>query len=227
MPEKRRNRHPGYLPLTLFLCLAYMVLAAAFEFIPWPGGGLPPAQAGIDLNPPVIRFHVLAHSDDPRDQAIKNSVRDEALMYLSPKLSPGATMEEVRSLLTAEMEKLKRVLEAFLQEKGAPQEVSIYFQPRDFPTRTYAGQVYPAGEYETFQIVLGEGQGQNWWCVMFPPLCLTELAVIPERPALEEGVREDPLPCPKEVPGGENPPLSPRPVRFRIVEWFRGVFGKG
>jgi stage II sporulation protein R len=229
MPENKQCDQPNRsLPLVLFLGLAYVLLSITFDFMPWPGQSLAAGQAGIDLDPPVIRFHVLAHSDDPADQAVKNRVRDEALRYLSPKLSPRATLEEVESLLNEEKEKLKMILEGFLRGINVHQDVQIFYHTEEFPTRTYAGRVYPAGEYETFQIVLGEGQGQNWWCVMFPPLCLTELAIIPERPAQESLVDEDP-PLERSVPGpaaGDKLPPSPGPLRLRIVEWFRKVFSR-
>lgn len=224
MPETSKGHK--LLRLTVFLCLTYVLLAVTFDFMPWPASGLAPGQAGIDLEPPVIRFHVLAHSDDPADQAVKNRVRDEALRYLSPKLSPGASLEEVHNLLEAEKERLTRVLQDFLQRMQVDQGVSILFLRETFPTRTYAGRVYPAGEYDTFQIVLGEGLGQNWWCVMFPPLCLTELALIPERPAAEEppedSLGEGFIPGPVK---DESPP--PLPLRLGIVDWLRRIFGKG
>lgn len=224
MPENKTHNKP--LHLMLFICLTYVLLAITFDFLPWPSQKLAAGQAGIDLDPPVIRFHVLAHSDDPADQAVKNRVRDEALRYLSPKLSPRATLQEVESLLIEEKEKLKSVLEEFLRGINVHQDVGIYFHTEEFPTRSYAGRVYPAGEYETFQIVLGEGQGQNWWCVMFPPLCLTELAIIPE-PIAQDGLEEEDSssenllkPSTKE----DIASLPASPFRLRIVEWLQKVF---
>ncbi len=227
MPSKKQKRS-RWLPLKVFiyLSLVCLVLLLAYGSVPGATTGGPAEQGSIELNPRIIRFHVLAHSDDPADQALKDKVRDEALRYLNPKLSPGATMEEVRSLLEQEKERLQEILKGLLQELGVPQDVAIYFHDVHFPTRAYGGRIYSAGVYETYQVVLGQGQGQNWWCVMFPPLCLTELALIPDLGLTENLEVSGNDKIEKPPPAAEKPRFR-FPLRLKIVEFFRGLRGKG
>jgi stage II sporulation protein R len=219
MPEKPGKAGPSLLPKAVLLS-ACLVLILLVPLAPWQQ--VVPQEAGIHLAPSVIRFHVLAHSDDPADQALKNRVRDEVLDFLKPYLNREASLEEVRSLLEREQERLTEILRKLLKRWGSDQEVTLLVGEASFPTRAYAGTVYPAGTYQAFTVVLGDGLGQNWWCVMFPPLCLTELALIPAGdPPLGEEAGEAGPPAGPPV-SGEERPLG---FRLRILTWFWGLRG--
>lgn len=117
----------------------------------------------------LIRLHVIAVSDTPQEQALKLRVRDAVLSYLTPKLESAEDREQAGSLLAAELDGIR----AAAASAAEGREVSVTFGRERYPLRRYEGFSLPAGEYESLRVVLGEGKGQNWWCVVFPPLCLS------------------------------------------------------
>ncbi|MEL1133867.1 stage II sporulation protein R [Desulfitobacterium sp. THU1] len=123
----------------------------------------------------LIRFHVVANSDSNEDQALKRAVRDAILKEVSPKLARSKTLAESRQILTGlrpEMEEISRdVIKAW--QKGY--EVKTEYGDFIFPTKSYGSLILPAGEYEAVRVVIGEGKGSNWWCVLFPPLCFVDI----------------------------------------------------
>ena len=121
------------------------------------------------LREKLVRLHVVAVSDDEEEQALKLRVRDAVLAYLSPLLAETDSAAEAKELIE---ERLPDVaLAAQSAAEGRPVTVSL--RRESFPTREYEGFTLPAGDYDSLRIVLGEGQGHNWWCVVFPPLCLS------------------------------------------------------
>jgi len=124
------------------------------------------------IPPEAIRIRILAHSDRPDDQAIKERVRDRVMALIGSWRPSPETAEEMRERLAAHLEEIERAAEAELARQDAPYGARAAFGRVPFPARTFAGREYPAGEYEALLIVLGDGEGENWWCVLFPPLCL-------------------------------------------------------
>ncbi|MCI8869812.1 MAG: stage II sporulation protein R [Lawsonibacter sp.] len=120
----------------------------------------------------VIRLHVIANSDSPQDQALKLAVRDRVLARAEDLYPAGASREEALELLAAHLPELAREGQAAVEEWGGAQPVSARLEECWFPTKEYENFSLPAGEYTALRIVIGEGEGQNWWCVAFPPLCL-------------------------------------------------------
>ncbi len=121
----------------------------------------------------ALRLHVIANSDSAEDQRVKLIVRDAVLACMSEAPEPE-TQEEARERLLLKGGELQEAAERALAEEGADYPVQLIAGEFDFPEKEYAGRVYPAGRYEALRIVLGEGEGQNWWCVMFPPLCIPD-----------------------------------------------------
>ena len=119
------------------------------------------------LSGSLLRLHVVAVSDDEREQEIKLNVRDSVLDYLKPKLSDIKSSAESRELIINELEGIA----AAAAEASEGRQVTVSLGREFYPTRSYGDFALPAGEYESLRIVLGEGQGHNWWCVVFPPLC--------------------------------------------------------
>lgn len=183
----------------------------------------------------VIRFHVLAHSNSLTDQRLKNMVRDVTIQYLSPLISFDATREEVELLLQREKDNLAEVAQQKLWLKGHQQEVKGFFQSIFFPTRLYGGKVYPTGEYKALQLIIGEGAGENWWCVLFPPLCIAELVLIRwereplvrwtegkgEAEKIEQEKKENEVEEEKGKEGGNKQGIE---RRFKIAEIFRNLW---
>ena len=125
-----------------------------------------------DLADQVVRLHVIANSDSTRDQAMKLAVRDRVLAKAENLYSGEATRSEALEILSHHLPELAQEGQAVVEEWGGEEQVTAQIGRCWFPTKEYENFALPAGEYTALRIVIGEGQGQNWWCVAFPPLCL-------------------------------------------------------
>lgn len=134
--------------------------------------GLLPVHGEEEIYDKVVRLHVLANSDSEEDQAVKLKVRDAILAITVPLLQNCETKEEAVTLLEENQTLFVEAAQAVLQEEGFDDTVSIEMGLEDYPTRTYDSLCFPAGEYISMRVSLGTGEGQNWWCCLFPPLCL-------------------------------------------------------
>ncbi len=130
----------------------------------------------------LIRLHVIAVSDEESEQALKLRVRDAVLRYLRPRLASAADAEAARELLEQVLPGVKAAAEQV--SEGRP--VSVSLGPEDYPLRSYGGFRLPAGRYESLRVVLGDGAGHNWWCVVFPALCLGAVEAEDLESALDE-----------------------------------------
>lgn len=125
----------------------------------------------------AIRLRIVANSNTGEDQRVKRLVRDHIVGKINSWLKQGdrfPSHEEVQRLIIAHMEELKQNALHVLARKGVPYGVEITFGNTPFPAKWYDGKVYPAGIYKVLLVTLGEGSGQNWWCVMFPELCFVD-----------------------------------------------------
>lgn len=126
-----------------------------------------------DISEGIIRLHIIANSDGDDDQRIKLLVRDEIIKMQKEIFNDGIK----KSLNNEEKERIKQVAEEILSEQGALYGAMVETGNFYFPTKKYENITLPAGNYDAVRVVLGEGEGQNWWCVMYPPLCFTKSAV--------------------------------------------------
>ena len=120
----------------------------------------------------VIRLHVIANSDSQEDQALKLEVRDRILERAQELYPEHATLTEARAALEESLPELSQIGEQTVEEAGYDYPVTAQITQCWFPTKEYEDFALPAGDYTALRIVIGEGEGQNWWCVAFPPLCL-------------------------------------------------------
>lgn len=120
----------------------------------------------------VIRLHVIANSDSDADQALKLAVRDRVLEQAESLYPRGADLEEARRALEGHLNALAAAGQAVVEEWRYDYPVSAELTRCWFPTKEYDDFALPAGDYEALRVVIGEGEGRNWWCVAFPPLCL-------------------------------------------------------
>lgn len=171
-----------------------------------------PAAKANNLYGSVIRLHVLANSDTPRDQELKLRVRDGILDYADGIVSETATREEAEAVLKEHFGAMKAVAEEVLERAGSPMPVSVALQTEHYPTREYESIALPAGEYLSLQVKIGEARGQNWWCVLFPPLCL-DSSVGKEDALLGAGMEEENV---KTVTRNGTEYV----LRFKILELF-------
>ena len=164
----------------------------------------------------VIRFHVLAHGNEPAEQALKEYVRLQ--IFSEFKDTPvGHNIEEVRMLLSNQLPAMESLAQSLVHEAGFDHPVSAAISTAFFPTQAYGDMIFPPGKYEAVQIVIGDGAGNNWWCLMFPPLCYVEMTSTEAgRRQLSETVSADGfrLLTHRE----ESRDIQ---VRFRIVEWWQ------
>ena len=182
-----KKSHFRYWELALLLALAVTIL--------W---GMASLGQQEELGRKIIRLHVIANSDSPEDQALKLRVRDRVLARAQEILAQSADMEltrEARETLAAE---------------GRAQPVQARLEPAEFPTKDYDGFSLPAGKYLALRVIIGQGAGQNWWCVVFPPLC-TAAACQWQDAGRAAGLEEDDLSLMAEEDAGYE-------LRFRSVE---------
>ena len=129
------------------------------------------ASAGT-VKEDVVRLHILANSNSEKDQEVKLKVRDALLKTNASILSDDVTKENAKEHFENSKEILLRTAKETLKENGVNYNVKITLQEEYFETRYYGNLTFPAGQYTGLKVVLGEGKGKNWWCVMFPPLCI-------------------------------------------------------
>ena len=130
------------------------------------------------VNHDVLRLHIIANSDTDEDQEAKLYVRDQILAYMEDY--NAADKEAAMAFAQENLDGLEAVAQKALAEKGLDYGVKAEVGVFDFPAREYGDEYYPAGKYDALKIELGEAKGQNWWCVMFPPLCLLDITLAEE-----------------------------------------------
>lgn len=121
----------------------------------------------------VVRLHVLANSDSEEDQLLKLKVRDAILGYVSPRVIDSTSREEAIDILNGELENIKNIAAKAIADEGYSYSVDVTLTLEDYPTRRYEAMCFPSGNYVSLRVMIGEAEGQNWWCVLFPPLCLS------------------------------------------------------
>ena len=119
----------------------------------------------------ILRFHVLANSDEVYDQSVKEKVRDAVGTYLQPLLEDAESLDETKRIVETNMDEIIEVAESTLNMHGYDYSVTASIANVDFPEKSYGSYTFPKGNYEALQIVIGEGKGKNWWCVLYPNMC--------------------------------------------------------
>ncbi len=119
----------------------------------------------------IFRLHIIANSNSTEDQAVKLEVRDAVLEYEAENLDAVSAAKTREELMTHGAELLE-IIEGVLRSNGFDYGAQMLVGTFPFPDREYNGVLYPAGDYDAFRVILGDGAGENWWCVMFPPLCI-------------------------------------------------------
>lgn len=161
----------------------------------------------------VVRLHILANSDSSVDQSVKLKVRNALLNKNNSLLKGGITTENAKEYFNNNKAELLKTAKAVLTENGFNYNVELTLEEEYFETRAYGNMIFPAGEYTAIKVILGEGKGQNWWCVMFPPLCI---------PAAD-GVEADETKTAdyltesgEKIINGGNKYI----VKFKLLEWY-------
>ena len=134
--------------------------------------GAMPTEADAEIYSDTLRLHILAASDAEEDQALKLLVRDAILAEYSAELSGSAGFDAALTEAEALLCDIKATAERCIKENGYAYSVEVTLGEEWYDTRTYESFSLPAGYYTSLKVVIGEGDGQNWWCVMYPPMCL-------------------------------------------------------
>lgn len=168
-----------------------------------------------DISDSVFRLHVIANSDSLEDQNLKYLVRDNVLEYMNTLTNGITSKEEIINVISNNLESFRNIAQNTVYENGYNYEVTAEIGNFDFPTKTYGDVSFPAGYYDALRIKIGNAEGKNWWCVMFPPLCFIDVSsgVVPDdsKEILESELTDEEY---KLVTGSEKETK----FKFKIVE---------
>ena len=172
-----------------------------------------------DIADSVFRLHVIANSDSKEDQDLKYIVRDNLLSYMNEICSNCETKQEAINIVTENKDKFEEIAKSTIKEQGFSYDVKINIGNFEFPTKNYGDILLPAGYYDALRVEIGEAKGQNWWCVMFPPLCFVDVTsgVVPEesKEVMEENLSEEEFAL---VSNSSNDELQ---FKFKLIEFFQ------
>ena len=144
-------------------------ICALIAALVWTAGIISNKQ---NLQNGLIRLHVVAASDSEEDQNLKLLVRDAVISSLRENMNHVKDMETAKAYLRENLPKIEAVANCVLQKAGISDTVTVSLEPEEFETRTYDTFTLPAGVYEALRVTIGAGEGHNWWCVVFPALCV-------------------------------------------------------
>ncbi len=161
--KRNWSRQTGY--------IAGMTVVTAVLFL----GGIKIRQQSLQqgIAEKILRFHVLAASDTKEDQELKLKVRDSVGIYMEENLKGALNKSESEEIVRLHLGEIEAVAEQTIKEAGYDYPVTASLAYVEFPEKTYGAYVFPAGTYEALEVVIGEGKGHNWWCVMYPNLCFS------------------------------------------------------
>lgn len=176
-------------------------------------------SVSTDISDSVFRLHVLANSDSEEDQALKYKVRDNLINYMNSICTETTSKDEAISIANNHLDNFKKIAEDTISANGYNYTVQVQVGNFEFPTKTYGDISLPAGNYDALRVNIGEAKGQNWWCVMFPPLCFIDVSsgVVPDnsKEVLKNSMNEEDFALVSE--SDESSEIS---FKFKILELF-------
>ncbi len=184
--------------------------------------GLLPVHGEADVYDSVIRLHVLANSDSEEDQILKLKVRDAVLEKVATvcEENPCDNVFEAKRIIEESLCEIEEMAQKRIFDEGYDYDVEVLLNKEDYPTRNYEKLAFPSGEYLSLQVRIGEAEGKNWWCVLFPPLCLSaasDSVACSEAALIDIGLSGEQY---KIITESENVKYN---VRFKILETLDGV----
>ena len=174
--------------------------------------GIGAVRTQQEISDKVVRLHVVANSDSEEDQALKLRVRDAILARTTALLEASEDRSEAEGLIRGQLLELEDIAVREITAAGYDYSVEARLAELDFPSREYESFTLPAGNYLALQVVIGEGEGKNWWCVVFPPLCTAAAAEVPAS-ALAAGFSEEEVRLITEEDRGYV-------LKFKTLEWL-------
>lgn len=205
------NKKVKYSILILFLLFVYAAFSA-FSYV---------NAVSKSLADNVFRLHVIANSDSDEDQNLKYIVRDKVLSYMNEICKDVCSKEEAMELATEHLNEFKQIALDTIHENGFNYDVNIEIGNFSFPTKNYGDISLPSGYYDSLRIKLGNAEGQNWWCVMFPPLCFIDVSsgIVPDES--KEIMKKDL--SDEEFSLISNEDSSEISFKFKLIEFFQNA----
>ena len=186
--------------LSICVCLLFVVL------------GVMPIHGEEQIYDEVLRLHVLANSDSEEDQALKLLVRDRVIEITKELTADCDTLEQTRAVVTDNLSLIADSAVEVIEENGYSYDVEVRIGKEEYPRKTYASLCFPSGEYLSLQVRIGDAAGQNWWCVLFPPLCLDAASASNEDAFISVGFTPEQY---KVITETDSPKYK---ARFKILE---------
>lgn len=181
-----------------------------------------------NLSDSVFRLHIIANSDSSADQELKLKVRDKIIEYMNTLTSSSSDKKDVISMVNNHLDSFKEIALNTIKENGYNYDVNIEIGNFHFPTKSYGDISFPAGNYDALKIEIGDAIGQNWWCVLFPPLCFvnSSTGVVPDdsKNTLKENINSESYEIISKG-NNSNDNTSDIKIKFKIIEFFNN-FGK-
>lgn len=200
---------------TLYFCIFVLVAACALSFLP--------SCEEMSIYDGVIRLHVLANSDSEEDQALKLYVRDSILSTVGEIVEGAETKSEAEAAISSSLDAIRASASNAVREYSADSPVSVTLSEEKYPRRSYGAVILPSGTYTSLRVMIGEAEGANWWCVLFPDIC-TSPAVKNERETKDEFIEAGFTPSQYRLITDTNE--TRYVIKLRIVEIFESLFGR-
>ena len=199
----------------LSLLLGIYILLSAYSYV---------NAVSKDLADSVFRLHVIANSDSKEDQDLKYKVRDSLIAYMNTLAKDVSSKEEVISLAQSHIADFQSIAEKTISDNGFDYPVTIKIGNFSFPTKTYGDISFPAGFYDALRVEIGNASGQNWWCVMFPPLCFVDVSsgIVPEdsQNIMKENLTEEEY---NLIANGNTNQEDEITFKFKLIEMLENI----
>lgn len=194
--------------ILLFLLFLYVSISA-ISYV---------SAVSTNISEGVFRLHVIANSDSEEDQNLKYKVRDNLIEYMNTICKDSNSKEEAINIANSHLDEFQQIAEETIKENGYSYSVSVEIGNFSFPTKDYGDVSLPAGYYDALRVKIGNAEGQNWWCVMFPPLCFVNVSsgIVPDesKELLKEELDDE------EYSIITNEDSSEIQFKIGLIEWF-------
>lgn len=194
--------------------MKYLILFSVLVILATLVCGVIPTSADMKIYNDVVRLHVLANSDSEKDQAVKIRVRDEVLEYISDLVSSAPNAASAEKAISENISNVRAAAERALSDMGKSGECSVSLTSEYYPQKTYDDITLPSGNYASLKIAIGNAEGHNWWCVLYPAICISSAKA--SSIIKQTGFSPDEI---RILTDGDKPTYK---LKFKIVELLSG-----
>ncbi len=196
--------------ITVIVCICALILII----------GLFPVHGEVQIYEDILRLHVVANSDSDEDQTLKLAVRDKIILMSAQLGEEADNIEEAEIIISESIDDIRDCAQKEVYANGYDYPVEVRLVREEYPTKNYASLCFPSGEYLSLQVLIGKAAGQNWWCVLFPPLCLDAASSTNDDAFLSVGLTPDQY---KIITNTDEPVYD---ARFKILEVIEEAINK-